>query len=299
MPLVLILVLLSGIGPVIAWRRASPSRLWRSVRGPVFFTALVGVLLVAFTNATDDVASFLLFVVASFAIAVAVQELWRGMRARQLMTGDGPAGALTGLVKRNRRRYGGYIVHIGISVVFIGVAASSAFQHERDVRLGSGQSVTVGGYVYTNVRPTAKIEQRAGELERISLGSTVRVTKDGKQVALLQPNRGYYPANAPMVGVLSRYFIGESTSEIGLKAGARRDLWVAMQPDISALLPIIRRGDAVFARAAKNGLGERARSLFLAPGARRPRAALSHGRSRRAVPHHRLAADRRGSGSDR
>ncbi len=135
-PLVLILVLLSGIGPVIAWRRASPSRLWRSVRGPVFFTALVAVLLVAFTNATDDVASFLLFVVASFAIAVAVQELWRGMRARQLMTGDGPAGALTGLVKRNRRRYGGYIVHIGISVVFIGVAASSAFQHERDVRLG-------------------------------------------------------------------------------------------------------------------------------------------------------------------
>src|SRR4029077_16313886 len=119
---------------------------------------LVGVLLILFSNATADIPSFLLFLFASFAIAVAIQELWRGMRARQRMRGAGPAGALTGLVKRNRRRYGGYIVHIGISVIFIGVAASSAFQHERDVRLGSGQSAKVGDYVYTNVRPTAKIE---------------------------------------------------------------------------------------------------------------------------------------------
>ena len=79
-----------------------------------------------------------MFAVGTFAIGVALQELWRGMRARQAMTSDNPALALTGLVRRNRRRYGGYLVHIGISVLFIGVAASSAFNGERDIRLAPG-----------------------------------------------------------------------------------------------------------------------------------------------------------------
>ncbi len=263
-PLVLILVLLSGIGPVIAWRRTTPGRLWGTVRGPVLFSAAVGVALVLFTNAAADFKSLILFVAATFAISVAVHELWRGMRARQLMTGEHAPRALVSLVKRNRRRYGGYIVHIGISVIFIGVAASSAFQHTRDVVLRPGQSARVGGYTYTYLRPTAKIEQRAGELERITLGSKIRVVHDGKRVALLSPTRGYYPTNAPALGVLSRYFIGDSTSEVGLKAGWRRDLWIAEQPDISNLLPIVRKGDAVFAKAAAGGVSEQARAVFLA-----------------------------------
>ena len=262
-PLVLILVLLSGIGPVIAWRRTTVARLWGTVRGPVIFSAVVAALLLVGTNAAQDTESLILFVVATFAIAVAVHELWRGMRARQLMTGEGPPRALVGLVRRNRRRYGGYIVHIGVSLIFIGVAASSAFQHERDAVLRPGQSARVGGYTYTYLRPTAKIEQRAGELERISLGSKIRVTKGGKQVAMLSPTRGYYPTNAPMLGVLSRYFIGDSTSEVGLKAGWRRDLWIAEQPDISNLMPIVRKGDAVFAKAAAGGVSAQMRAIFL------------------------------------
>ncbi len=204
----------------------------------------------------------LLFLFAFFAIGVAVQELWRGTRARQAMTSDGPAGALAGLVRRNRRRYGGYIVHIGIAVLFIGVAASSAFNGERDVRLAPGGSATVSGYTFTYVRPTAQIAQRAGELERISLGGRVRVTKNGKLVTTLRPERGYYPVMAPMVGTISRYFMGESTSEIGLKAGPVRDLWIAEQPDIGALQPIIRRGDKVFADA-QDKLTPAARAAFL------------------------------------
>ncbi len=263
-PLVLILVLLSGIGPVIAWRRTTPGRLWGTVRGPAIFSAAVGVALVLLTNAATDVKSLILFIAATFAIAVAVHELWRGMRARQLMTGEHAPRALVRLVRRNRRRYGGYIVHIGISLIFIGVAASSAFQHTRDVVLKPGQAARVGGYTYTYLRPTAKIEQRAGELERITLGSKIRVTKGGRQIALLSPTRGYYPTNAPALGVLSRYFVGDSTSEVGLKAGWRRDLWIAEQPDISNLLPIVRKGDTVFARAAAGGVSERARAIFLA-----------------------------------
>ena len=262
-PLALVLVLLTGIGPVVAWRRSTFARLWLQMRGPVVVAVLVTVLALALTDAAHNLKAVALFAIASFAISIAVQELWRGTRARQAMTGSGPARAFVTLIARNRRRYGGYVVHIGIAVMFVGVAASTAFQHKQIVRLRPSQSATVGGYRFTYLKPTARIEQRAGELERISLGSKIRVTKDGKLVTVLSPNRGYYPVNAPFVGVLTRYFEGDSTSEIGLKAGAVRDLWIAQRPDIASLTPIIKQGDALFARAAKAGLPRATQAVLL------------------------------------
>ena len=262
-PLALVLVLLTGIGPVIAWRRSTLAGLWRHLRIPVILALAVTVLLSITTRATDHVSALLLFAAATFAIAIAGQELVRGTLARQAMTGDRLPRAFVTLIGRNRRRYGGYLVHIGIAVMFVGVAASTAFQHSRDVRLKPGQSATVGGYTFTYAKPTARISQRAGELERIELGSVIRVAKAGKLVTVLRPNRGYYPVNAPFLGVLTRYFEGESTSEIGLKAGVGRDLWIAQRPDISQLTPIIKKGDAVFARAAKQGLSEPAEQVLL------------------------------------
>ncbi len=261
-PFVLVLVLLSGIGPVIAWRRSTPSRLWRSLRVPALAGIAVLVLGPLLTRAEESPLSLAMFALGTFAIGTGLQELYRGMRARQAMTGESPPLALAGVVRRNRRRYGGYLVHIGISVMFIGVAASTAFQHERDVRLTPGQSAKVGGYTFTYERPIARIAQRAGELERIALGSRVRVERDGKLVTVLRPERAYYPINAPMMGAISRYFEGNATSEIGLKAGLRRDLWIAEQPDIATLQPIIKAGDKVFADA-RGDLTARQRGDFL------------------------------------
>lgn len=263
-PLVLILVLLSGIGPVIAWRKTSWSRLWRSMRAPAILALLVAIGCVIWDPANGDVGAIIMFVVGAFAIGISLQELWRGTRARQAMTGEGPFAAFKLLLARNRARYGGFIVHIGVSVLFIGLAASSSFQSVRDVRLSVGQQTTLDGYNFTYVKPVAKIETQAGRLERITLGSQVRVTKDGKFVANLYPNRGYYPAVGSMLGAVSTYFAGESTSEIGLKAGVTQDLWIAETPDISSLMPVVRRGDAVFEKAASQGLEPKARSIFLA-----------------------------------
>ena len=263
-PLVLILVLLSGIGPVIAWRRTSWSRLWRSMRAPAILALLVAIGCVIWDPANGDVAAMIMFVVGAFAIATSLQELWRGTRARQAMTGEGPLSAFRLLLARNRARYGGFIVHIGVAVLFIGIAASSSFQSVRDVRLGVGEQTTLDGYTFTYVKPVAKIETQGGRLERITLGSQVRVTKGGKFVANLYPNRGYYPAVGSMLGAVSTYFAGESTSEIGLKAGVTKDLWIAETPDISSLMPVVRRGDAVFEKAASQGLEPKARAVFLA-----------------------------------
>jgi cytochrome c-type biogenesis protein CcmF len=244
-PLSLVLVLLSGVGPIIAWRRATASNARRNFAAPVGIALAIGVLLAVATDAASRPLALGMFVAAAFVIATVGQELVRGVRARRAMAGGSVPVALVGLVRRNRRRYGGYTVHVGMALLFIGVAASSAFQHARDVRLNPGQTATVNGYQVRYDKPTGRIVSRAGRLERIEFGAQLTVTKGGKRVADLHPTRGYYPVNAPFVPISSA-FDGESTSEVGMQAGLTKDLWTAVSPDISRLEPIMKRGDQVF-----------------------------------------------------
>ena len=244
MPLALVLVLLSGIGPVIAWRRATAARLWRNFAVPCAAAAIVLVALVVATDAARKPLALAMFCVGAFVLAAVGQELWRGARARRAMTGDSPPAALVALVRRNRRRYGGYVVHAGMAVLFVGVAASSAFQHARDVRLSPGQSARIGGYDVRYVRPTTKLAS-----EKVSLGAVLDVRKHGKHVATLRPTRGYYPTLEPDKGPVGRFFDGQATSEVGLRAGLRRDVWTAVQPDLGPLQPFIAEADRKFADA--------------------------------------------------
>jgi cytochrome c-type biogenesis protein CcmF len=250
-PLAIVLVLLSGIGPIIAWRRATAANARRNFLVPVVVALVVGAVLAAAGVASRPLA-LAMFVCGAFVVASVGQEFWRGVAVRRTMTGQGPLRALGSLVGRNRRRYGGYLVHVGMAVLFIGVAASTAFNDARDVRLGVGQTARVGGYEFHYVKPTSRISTtRTGNLEKISFGAVVDVRRDGGHVTTLRPERGYFPS--PMgggLGAIGRFFEGDATSEIGLRAGLRRDVWTAMTPDIRALLPVIQQGDAVFAAAA-------------------------------------------------
>jgi len=189
-----------------------------------------------------------MFVCAAFVVASVGQEFWRGVGVRRAMTSEGPLRALVSLVARNRRRYGGYLVHVGMALLFVGVAASTAFNDIRDVRMKPGQSTQVGGYVFKYVRPTSKISAtNNGRLEKITFGSVVQVSEDGKVVATLRPERSYFETRDQSLGPVGRFFEGEATSEIGLAAGLTRDLWTAMTPDKEALRPQIAEGDKVFA----------------------------------------------------
>jgi cytochrome c-type biogenesis protein CcmF len=248
-PLALLLVLLSGIGPVIAWRKATAANLRRNFMWPIGAGVATLVTLMAL-GVTESVPAVIMFVVGAFTIGVIVQELWRGAAARRAIAGENPALAVITLVQRNRRRYGGYVVHVGMAVLFIGVAASSAFQQARDVQLSPGDRASVAGYDIRYVRSTARIAQRDGELEKISFGAVLDVRKDGRRVTMLRPERGYYPSmDRTGLGPIGRFFEGEATSEVGMKAGLTRDLWTAMSPDIGRLRPIIDRGDDAFAKA--------------------------------------------------
>ena len=145
------------------------------------------------------------------------------------------------LVRRNRRRYGGYTVHVGMAVLFVGVAASTAFQHARDVRLSPGQTATIGGYQVTYEKATARADYRVDRLERVALGAVLDVKRRGRHVTTLRTERGYYPSTAAFASgsVVQGIFEGEATSEVGMKAGLTRDLWTAIRPDPDYLNKVI------------------------------------------------------------
>jgi cytochrome c-type biogenesis protein CcmF len=249
-PLTLALVLLSGIGPVIAWRRATWAATRRALAWPGAAALVVGLAGIP-AGVWDRPYAAVMFMLGALVIAGVVQELWRGTVARQAMTGRGPLPSLVTLVARNRRRYGGYTVHVGVALMFIGVAASSAFQHARDVRIKPGESAMVNGYRYTYARATTGIVTREGRLERLDFGAVVRVTKkDGTPVATLRPTRGYYPGNAPFAPILAA-FEGESTSEVGMDAGLTRDWWTAVQPDLEGLRADIRNRNTLLVNAVR------------------------------------------------
>jgi cytochrome c-type biogenesis protein CcmF len=138
-PLALLLLLLTGIGPLIAWRRASPRNLQRQFTMPVFGGIATGALLLAL--GMRDVYALVCYAIGGFVITTITQEFAKGLVARRAIHGEAWPVAAIRLVGRNRRRYGGYIVHFGIVVMFAALAGA-AFKKEYDVQLRGGESFT-------------------------------------------------------------------------------------------------------------------------------------------------------------
>jgi cytochrome c-type biogenesis protein CcmF len=240
-PLAILLVLFTGIGPLLAWRRVSWASARRVFRLPLIAAAVTLLALAVLTDVAQKPWALALFVFAAFALAGLAQEFWSGAAARRSLSGGSTAGALFALVSRNRRRYGGYVVHIGVAVLLIGVAASSSFQTNRDVALRPGQSTVVDGREITYVRPTVAVDS-----EKFTFGSVLRVEEDGKLVGTLRPSRRFFRPSGQGTGTIGSFFAGEATSEVGLHPGLGSDLWIAEQPDIGGVQRRVRGADKGF-----------------------------------------------------
>jgi cytochrome c-type biogenesis protein CcmF len=171
------LLLLMGIGPLIAWRRTSVAALLRAIRWPLAVAAVTGALLVL-AGAGSSRAGLIAYTFSAFVLASIVLELVRGTRA---------TGSLLTLVARNRRRYGGYIVHAAVVLLAIGVAGSSAYASSSERRLSPGQSMSVAGYTLTY----RDLEQRRGAnaIERRAV-----VDYSGRSTGTLRSGTNAYPA---------------------------------------------------------------------------------------------------------
>jgi cytochrome c-type biogenesis protein CcmF len=263
-PLALMLVLLSGIGPVLAWRKASLSTLRRNLLAPVALALItLAALMIAGVSAGKPLA-IAMFCCAAFAIAAVAQEYWRGVRARRAGAGEPAARALLALVSRNRRRYGGYVVHVGIAVLFVGVAASSSFQHATELSLAPGQSTKVGAYTISYVRPTATVTPKGDQAHTgstLGLGAVLDVSRNGKHVATLTPSEGFYDSGDPSQGSVGHFIGGQAVSHVSTDSGITRDIWSAIAPDISTprlnrivevgnrTIPLVRPDEGIIAIA--------------------------------------------------
>ncbi len=202
-PLMVLLLFLMGAGPLVAWRRATLDHLRRILLRPLGLAAVLGVAL--YPLGRDYPAAVLIFALCAFVVAAVVEEFWKGARARQRILGEPLVKAVRSLTRRNRRRYGGLVVHVGVVLVVLGVAASSGFSLEREVTLRQGEAMDIGRYhlVFQGLDASRQTNH-----DRI--WANVAVTNRGVPVVELQPARkNYLRDNQPISRAVMRSTLRE------------------------------------------------------------------------------------------
>jgi cytochrome c-type biogenesis protein CcmF len=180
------LLLLMGIGPLIAWRRASLRGLGRIFAWPIGVAVATGLLLLVL-GAGSSLPGLVGYTFCAFVLASIVLEFARGTRARRALSGGSWASALAELVGRNRRRYGGYVVHASIVLLAIGVIGSSAYDTTREQRLARGETMAVGGYTLTY---RGAMERRGANAMEVR--ALVDVERGGERLGTMQPGKNSY-----------------------------------------------------------------------------------------------------------
>lgn len=190
MPLALGLLVLTGICPLISWRKASVKNFKRNFLYPL----IVGLIAVPALMAAGirKLTPLLFFASCAFVATTVVWEFWKGARARQSGRADSESPesflrAFQILVSSNKRRYGGFIIHTGTVIVFAGIIASSFFRTEQDFTLKPGESATLKNYRMT----FDSLAQRREVNKEVAL-ARVKLFKNGKELALMRPEKHFH-----------------------------------------------------------------------------------------------------------
>jgi cytochrome c-type biogenesis protein CcmF len=185
-PLWIGLLILMGVAPLSAWGHSTLKTLGRALWKP-FLASLVVVGLVLLGGVRHPGALFG-FWLCALVTTVTLYEFWRGSLARHRRSGEGLPVALWNLVGRNRRRYGGYIIHLGVVLMAIGVIGIELFQTETQGQLSQGEQLSVGNYTLTYDSLTNFDTADGRNVTR----AVVSVYQDGTYLSELHPRRDYY-----------------------------------------------------------------------------------------------------------
>jgi cytochrome c-type biogenesis protein CcmF len=200
------LLLLMGIGPLIAWRKASLRSLVTTFRWPTVVALGAGAVLLVL-GAGSSIPGLVAYTFAAFVLATIFMEFARGTRARKALGATSWPGAFASLMSRNRRRYGGYVVHAAIVMLAIGIVGSNAFDSVAEGKLRQGESLAIGGY--TLVYRSLSERQSANATE---IRATLGVTRGGKDLGTLQAGKNAYTIEQQVsneVGIRSDKLTGE------------------------------------------------------------------------------------------
>ena len=209
LPIGLILLTLTGVGPLLAWRQSSLSNLRYQFAWPVVAALVTGAGLYA--GGFRVWVSGICFALCAFVIGTIGQEFVRGAVVRREATGTDLFTALVGLVGRSRRRYGGYVVHVGIVLMFLGFAGSG-FKQDAQMLLRPGQEHEIGRYT---VRYDRLSQNTDSQKQMITAHMTVM--QDGEQVGELFPARWFYFKHE-----------SEPTTEVAMRRTVAEDLYIVL-----------------------------------------------------------------------
>ncbi len=209
LPIGLMLLALTGIGPLLAWRKSSTANLVYQLKWPLLaFVVTAGALVALGVRVWS---SGLCFALCAMVLTTILQEFVRGAEVRRAATGTDLVTALIGLVGRSKRRYGGYIVHVGVVLIFLGFAGEG-FKKEGQALLKPGAELAVGDFV---VRHDAlRVTQDA---QKQMITGHVTVLKGGQAIGSLEPARWFWAKRQD-----------EPTTEVAIRRGIAEDLYIVL-----------------------------------------------------------------------
>ncbi len=201
-PIALFLLLLTGVGPLIAWRRSSFESLKKAFRWPTIVGVATALILMA--TGMRHVYALMSFMLCAFVMTTVALEFWKGSRQIAAKSGQFLPMAMIELTHRNTRRYGGYLVHVGIVIMFIGFTGA-AFNIDKTVELAQGQSTDLGPY---NIKV---IGYEEGENDQYRWDRVViDLSKNGSHLDTVKPERRFFIASqTPTTDVALRRRLNE------------------------------------------------------------------------------------------
>jgi len=211
-PLAVALLALAGLCPLLAWRKASARNLRRNFKAPAIAGAVGAAGLVLLSRGRHLGADIVL-ALAIFVAATIVQEFWRGLRARRATKGEGWGRSFVDLFSRNPRRYGGYLIHLGVVVLLTGVAINASYKIEKRLTVVAvGQSSQVGGYTVT-------FEEMLTEdtPERSTVIGIFRIRDaDGKDLGTVRSEKSFYATQE------------QPSTEVGIRSTPMADIYIIL-----------------------------------------------------------------------
>ncbi|HEY3707216.1 MAG TPA: heme lyase CcmF/NrfE family subunit, partial [Terracidiphilus sp.] len=221
-PIAMFLLVLTGIGPLLAWRKTSLDALRRNFLMPAVITVVALIVLMAmgmhpWQEEISGLYSLMGVALSIFVIATVASEFYRGGRVIAGKQHTNVVAGMVQLTRRNTRRYGGYIVHLGVVIIVIGFCGA-AFNQDKEQELPNGKSMTIGSYTLTS-----RLATQDDNANYESEAAVVDVYKHGKQIDTLYPERRVYHAtNQPATMVANRstlredlYVVYAGSSETG------------------------------------------------------------------------------------
>jgi len=222
-PIGMVLLTLIGIGPVIAWRKATWSNLKKNFAKPVIAALLGGAILFPLVPLTDkaEIYTYITLVLCIFVMSTILIEFYKGSMARHALHEEGYIGSLAQLVWKNKRRYGGYTVHIGVVLIFAGIAGSQSYSTNIEKHVQVGESLQLRDFTITYEKLMV-IEQSSTKTRVIA---QLGVFQDGRRVWTGKPEKEFYKGQ------------NQPVSEVDLRSTIKEDLYFILadfNPDNSS-----------------------------------------------------------------